>query len=195
ITKDQICDICDRQVTVDEVRDFVEASTSQEATAFAEYLIRIGNGTKPTIENDLIRLPDKIIINSRDDKDNISTLLEAVYPNLTENAIDIKFITERAILTLLNCDIDRINKQIVENFLGEQCTYYSFNTLPDDNLNLYPIEYLNSLMPQELPLHELILKVGAPVMLLRNLDPDNSLCNGMKLICHGLQTYMIDTEI
>ncbi|CAG8591473.1 13438_t:CDS:1, partial [Gigaspora margarita] len=33
-----------------------------EAQVFAEYLLRIGDGTKLTIGNNLIRLPDKIII-------------------------------------------------------------------------------------------------------------------------------------
>jgi ATP-dependent DNA helicase PIF1 len=78
---------------------------------------------------------------------------------------------------------------------GEQHTYYSFDSVPEDNLNLYPIEYLNSLTPQGLPPHELTLKIGAPIILLRNLDPVNGLCNGTRLICQRLQARTIEAEI
>jgi hypothetical protein len=145
-------------------------------------LLRIGNGTEPTIENNLIRLPDEMIVHPENGKDPIDSLIDTVYPNLTKNAANITFVTERAILTPLNTDVDEINERVITKYPGKQYKYYSFDSVPEDNLNLYPLEYLNSLAPQGLPPHELTLKVGAPIMLLRNLDPINGLCNGTRLI-------------
>jgi hypothetical protein len=45
----------------------------------------------------------------------------------------------------------------------------------------YSMEYLNSLVSSSLPLSHLELKVGCPIMLLRNLDPLKGLCNGTRL--------------
>lgn len=50
---------------------------------------------------------------------------------------------------------------------------------------LYPPKYLNSLKFSGMPNHEINVKVGAPIMLLRNLNAKNAkkgLCNGTRLI-------------
>ena len=39
------------------------------------------------------------------------------------------------------------------------------------------------------------LKVGCPVILLRNIDPANGLCNGTRLIIREFQKNTIDGEI
>ena len=44
-----------------------------------------------------------------------------------------------------------------------------------------PVEYLQSLNPASLPPSQLHLRVGAPVILLRNLDPKRGLCNGTRM--------------
>lgn len=41
---------------------------------------------------------------------------------------------------------------------------------PNDADVLYPVEYLNTLNSNNFPSHRLFLKVGVPIMLLRNLN-------------------------
>jgi hypothetical protein len=47
-------------------------------------------------------------------------------------------------------------------------------------------EYLNAQADGGLPPHELRLKQGVPVMLLRNLDPRQGLCNGTRLVVDSI---------
>ena len=50
-----------------------------------------------------------------------------------------------------------------------------------DQRTLYPQEYLNSLNLSGLPPHKLNLKIGIPIMLLRNVDPQRGHCNGTRV--------------
>jgi ATP-dependent DNA helicase PIF1 len=47
---------------------------------------------------------------------------------------------------------------------------------------LYPTEFLNSINVNNFPCHKLVLKKGVIVMLLRNLNQNMGLCNGMRLL-------------
>jgi ATP-dependent DNA helicase PIF1 len=73
--------------------------------------------------------------------------------------------------------------------------YHSFDSAVDDPNNYYSPEFLNTLTPNGLPPHVLKLKIGCPVILLRNIDPTNGLCNGTRLMVRGFQKNTIDVEI
>ena len=53
---------------------------------------------------------------------------------------------------------------------------------------------MNSIKLSGLPDHKLALQVGAPIMLLRNLNPPK-LCNGSRLIITNLQNNLIEAKI
>ncbi|GJR94360.1 ATP-dependent DNA helicase PIF1-like protein [Tanacetum coccineum] len=80
-------------------------------------------------------------------------------------------------------------------FPGEEKVYYSFDEAEDDTHNYYPLEFLNSLNVSGLPPHCLRLKIGCPIILLRNLDPANGLYNGTRLICKRFDPNVINAEI
>lgn len=70
---------------------------------------------------------------------------------------------------------------------GAERTFLSADALDDDeDAELYPPEVLNSFNEGNLPPHALTLKVGAPVMLLRNMSPEQGLMNGTRLIVSHL---------
>jgi ATP-dependent DNA helicase PIF1 len=61
--------------------------------------------------------------------------------------------------------------------------------------SLYPVEFLNTLQFNDIANHELELKVGVPILLLRNLNQSIGLCNGTRLIVKRLGQRVIEAEI
>jgi hypothetical protein len=84
---------------------------------------------------------------------------------------------------------------MINKFQGGEVVYHSFDEAVDDPHNYYPQEFLNTLTPNGIPPHVLKLKIGCPVILLRNLDPANGLCNGTRLVIRACQRNSIDVEI
>lgn len=72
--------------------------------------------------------------------------------------------------------------------------YHSFDHAEDDPY-YYPSEFLNSLTSNGLPPHIIKLKLNCPVILLRNIDPANGLCNRTRLVVWGFQRNAIDADI
>ncbi|PWZ38653.1 ATP-dependent DNA helicase PIF1, partial [Zea mays] len=162
---------------------------------FAEYLLRVDGGTEEENNDGDVRLPDEVCVPYTGNDHDLDRLIDDIYPKLNENMSNTSYITSRAILTTQNDWVDMINMRMINRFQGEQMMYHSFDTAMDDPNNYYPSEFLNTLTPNGLPPHVLKLKVGCPIMLLRNIDPGNGLCNGTRLVVRGFQKNSIEAEI
>ena len=147
------------------------------------------------MEESFIRVPDDMAIAYTDKAKSKNDLIDAIFPSLQINGANSNYIISRAILSTKNQNVDEINDQLIGKFCGDEKVYYSFDEAEDDKNNIYPMEFLNSLTVSGLPPHYLRLKIGCPVILLRNIDPSNGLCNGSRLICRGFQQNVIDAEI
>jgi len=84
---------------------------------------------------------------------------------------------------------------MIDIFSGKEKVFYSHDSVDDDSNNNYPLDFINSITPNGLPPHELRIKKNCPVILLRNLDPHNGLCNGTRLVVKGFDDNAIDAEI
>ena len=85
--------------------------------------------------------------------------------------------------------------------IGEQMEYLSSDsvdkseTIESCHFRSLTTEFLNSLTTSGLPNHCLKLKIGTPIMLLRNLDQTQGLCNGTRLIITRLAKHVIAADI
>ena len=111
---------------------------------------------------------------------------------------DIFSAEHKAILTPKNDAAFDINDKLLYKLPGPAKTYYSADTIKcDDSAEAehFPIEFINSVTPSGMPRHKLQLKTNAIIMLLRNLDIKQGLCNGTRLrVCH-LYNNVIDAEV
>ncbi|KAJ8876613.1 hypothetical protein PR048_021058 [Dryococelus australis] len=127
---------------------------------------------------------------------SLQHLIEAVYPGL-ENLLerDFHWLCSRAIVSPRNDSVNEINNLIIQRVPGQVKTYKSIDTVTNvDDVVHFPQDFLNSLNPSGLPPHELSLKVGTPIMLLRNISPPN-MCNGTILLIKDLKENLIVATI
>jgi hypothetical protein len=144
---------------------------------FPAQLLKIGNGTLEN-ENGYISVNHTIgrVVS------NVEVLISTVYPdifNLSNKSY--QWLCERAIISPRNVTAGEINDIMFLKFDGHSREYLSIDTVTStDGAIHYPQEFLNYLSPSRFPPHKLKLKIGAPITLLRYLQPPN-LCNGTRL--------------
>ena len=152
----------------------------------------IGNGTCSFgPERDQVMLPPemcfKIEENTQQDKHgetrSMKKLADKVFPDLKKNLPVPNWLNGRAILTPTNFAVDGINDMIVADLPDPEIQLYSADQVEDlRDSRGFSVEYMNGLNPTGMPRHCIAIKPGVPLMLLRNIDPKNGLCNGSRLI-------------
>jgi ATP-dependent DNA helicase PIF1 len=158
--------------------------------------LRIGGGTEEVNRDGNVHIPDEICVPySGNAEKDLHTLINIIFPDLNANMADKDYITSGAILSTRNDWVDMVNMKMIDMFQGSETVYHSFDSVVDDPHNYYPSEFLNSLTPNGLPPHVLKLKLGCPVIFLRNNDLANGLCNGTRLVVWGFRRNTIDAKI
>lgn len=161
---------------------------------FAEYLLKIGNGEVTYINDyDEIELEKNLIFKS----DKLDEFIDKVYHQSEMYEGNEKYFEDRIILSVLNESADELNERILDKLRSKkEKTYYSYRKLNEDcNDTGIDVQLLNSLNQPSLPPHALKLKVGCLIMVIRNLDCKNGVCNGTRLIVTDLKENLIIAKI
>ncbi|XP_012841191.1 PREDICTED: uncharacterized protein LOC105961508 [Erythranthe guttata] len=168
---------------------------AKEDPCFGSFLMRIGDGDEPFVFENNIIIPQNMLIPFVDTKTSLNMLIRSVFPCFNLFHTDPYKLINRAILTSKNECVEEINDLLIDSFPGTLRKYVSYNKTIDSNQQGEYEDYLNSISVSGLPPHILRLKKNCPIMLLRNLDPIEGLCNETRLICRELGQNFIGAEI
>jgi hypothetical protein len=176
------------------MRVLIDASSH----AFTQWLLDIGHGrpTPPQNSSTSITIPDFMCCDTEDD------LITSVYGPMSDHAHvpSPDFFAERAILAARNNDIRSLNSTILDHLPGDERTYFSADSYSIDGPTAQehdniPVEFLRTLNASGLPIAELRLKVGCPIILLRNIDPKRGLCNGTRATIINMSNRLIEIRL
>lgn len=170
----------------------VALNNDQSAEVFSRQLLDIGDGKIPVdASTGLISFPTNFcqFITSK------AELIKKVFPNIAQNYRNHIWLSERAILAAKNKDVDDLNYAIQNEIAGHLHLYKSVDSVMNqDEVVNYPTEFLNSLELPGLPPHNLQLKVGSVIIMLRNINPPK-LCNGTRLAIKKMMNNVIEATI
>ena len=158
---------------------------------FARWQLDVGHGLHTDADGN-IPIPPRFHC----PQNTVDSLIETVYPGISGPQAALpndQYFAERSILSARNDDVDELNKRILDAFPGRERVYHSADSIRENREDaemMYPAEYLNSINVSGLPLSKLSLKVGCPVMVLRNLNSQEGVCNGTR----GIVTRMANRD-
>jgi len=146
-----------------------------------------------------VRILDDLLL--RCVTDHIRTITESTYPDFLSSYHLPNYFSDRAILAPNLDDVVELNYYMLQQLPGEEKLYLSSDnicisdTAPSEDMNTYTTEFLNTIKGSEILNHEIKLKFGAPIMLLRNIDRSLGLCNGTRLIVSRLSDHVVEAVI
>ncbi|XP_021959226.1 uncharacterized protein LOC110855114 [Folsomia candida] len=160
---------------------------------YSEWLLKLGNGellNSDNLPDDFVEIPPAMIADK--------SIVQEIFGEKLGTFEDVMNVSNRAILCPKNEDAHKINREVLDILEGEEASYLSVDSIEDgteQDAVFYPTEFLNGLHPSGMPPHILRLKVGAVIMLLRNLNTKRGLCNGTRLIVTKLQVNLITAQV
>lgn len=166
------------------------------ARGFADWLLKVGNGQAPITVDGNVNLLDGMRMNG------IEELISTTYPGIAlEDSPPAAYFKDRMILAPRNSDVSDLNQTILDLMPGDAMQHFSTDELlfeagadPDDQNHIAP-EVLRNINSASLPPGELNLKIGCPIILLRNLSPAQGLCNGTQLVVTRMSARVLEASI
>ncbi|MCO5586010.1 hypothetical protein L7F22_039947 [Adiantum nelumboides] len=163
--------------------------------AYRKWLMDVGNGTLTSHEDHTMAIPSDIMLSNQ----SMDGLISYIYSDMNRHLGDAIYFRDRAILAPRNSDVDIVNAKTVCAMSGDIVEYFSVDSIIEDSMQqsfLYSVEVLNGLnLGGGFPVHYLQLKLNAPIILLRSLDPSRGLCNGTRLVCKAFHQRVLEVEI
>jgi ATP-dependent DNA helicase PIF1 len=162
---------------------------------YSRWLLDIGHGRNVDQDGNT-NIPSQMVTFEEE------TLIHDIYHDISESndPPPPEYFLNHAILAPRNTDVQDTNEKILSRMPGEVITYHSadsFERVDTTNFGYgdVPQDFLHALHPPSLPLSELNMKIGCPLILLRNLDPSQGLCNGTRMVLRHAYRRLLEVEI
>ncbi|XP_074314298.1 uncharacterized protein LOC141649509 [Silene latifolia] len=168
----------------------------EELRKFSEWLLEIGDGIAGGENDGEVDLELSADLLIQDVTNPIKTLVDVTYPDLLAQLWNPEYLQQRAILAPTHDIVESVNKYVLSLNKKDERLYLSSDEVCSDDRgtsdgDIHSTEFLNSIKCAGLPNHQWKLKVGAMVMLLRNIDQSRGSCNGTRLIVTDLGARVI----
>ena len=172
-----------------------QSGENEQSQRFADFLLQLGEGRLPyntSLGKHMVRIPDEYVCNNQ----NLQDFVRWCYPDIDSSSINV---TGKAILAPKNKHVDELNNIALSLMQGNAENFESADSVKstgDDRESVnFPTEYLNTINASGLPPHKLTIKIGSPLILLRNINPKQGLCNGTRLVLKQIFKRVLKVEI
>ena len=137
---------------------------SPEDISFAEWLLDVGHSCHIDKDGN-IDIPQLMVIFTKEE------LINEIYGDIGDIALSpppINYFLDHAILAPQNIDVQETNEKILQKMQGCEIVYHSADSLEDEGDGLQddvPEDFLCTVDLPSMPLSELKMKIGCPLML------------------------------
>jgi len=149
----------------------------EEIANFSKWILSIGDSNDASDENGEMKVEiyEDLLISGTTNP--LMSLIDFVFPDLNDNLGDPLFFQERGILAPTLDSVEHVNEYMMSLISGEEKEYLRSDSICRSGENFdvqsewFTTEFLNGIKSSGIPNHR--LRVGCPVMLMRNIDQAN----------------------
>ena len=160
----------------------------QHLLSHKEWLLSVGHGTVPPVipNTNIIQIPEHMSVDSPE------KLRDRVFPDFVSNHISCDYLSKCAIMSTNNEIVRQCNFELMSKIPGEPMISLSRDACvdPDDQTKV-DADTLNKMELPGMPPHRLVLKKGACIILIRNLNMQERHCDGTRYIILDLTPNVI----
>lgn len=168
---------------------------------YAEWLLKVGNGELNSDNNGSIALEGINVELVPPFTYNPHNILTWLYDGLVDHILGkrwdflIKYYSLRCLITPLNKTVDDMNSIMLNKIPGEPFVSVSIDEIDDQFEDPMSVDVLNAYDANGFSYHRLPLKIGQPVMVIRNLSVVQGICNGTRLIIISISGHLLRCKI
>ena len=167
---------------------------------FKQWLSNLGTGNLPsTVLNShesLVAIPDPMVLPYSENA--LNELVDYTWGSTSDEILDTGLNKNSGILCPINEDSFQLNEKVllkIDKQMHPKIGITNIECNDDDQADQYPPEFAQNLTPNNLPPHILNLKEGCVVMLLKNLNTNEGLSNGTRLIVTRITDNLVYARI